>query len=209
MDVSCLLSTPLFLSLRAALSHENKHFPPLCNTIVTKLLFVWDTCTYRGNHTQTGATMGGTNGGGKGWATDPDTGLKVMPTNWKALLDWLLMGAERDPRTQYEWANLNDVHPDSIRRIKRDPRFVKEWDKRAAELNINPERVQSVVDALWARASDGDVKAASLYLQYIDKFTPKRTVVVDDEREVAGLSDGELADELSEQVSHLRLVKGD
>ena len=148
------------------------------------------------------------NGGGKGWKTDPDTGEKVMLKSWTSLLDWLLQGPDRDPRTQYEWAELNGMHEDSIRRIKRDQRFAKEWDRRAAELNIHPERTQSVIDSLHAQAVGGSVQAASLYLQYVEKFTPKRRVVVDDERDASGLSDLELADELEAQVSHLRVVDG-
>lgn len=146
------------------------------------------------------------NGGGKGWAAD-ETGEKTMPSHWQSFLDWLLQGAERTPKTQRDWAIENDIHEDSLRRIKRDHRFIKEWDRRAAELNINPERVQSVIDALWQRAADGDVKASSLYLQYIDKFTPKRRVVVDDERDAAGLTDGELANALEAEVRHLRMVQ--
>ena len=90
------------------------------------------------------------------------------------------------------------------RRWKSDPRFVREWDRRAAELNVHPERTQSVVDALYKQAAQGDVKAASLYLQYIERFTPKRRVVVDDEREASGMSDAELAAELDSLVSGLR-----
>lgn len=144
------------------------------------------------------------NGGGRGWRTDPETGEKVMPDSWKAFLDWKLQGPDRDPKHQYEWAELNGVHEDSVRRWKRDPRFIKEWDRRAAELNIHPERTQSVIDALHQQAVGGSVQAASLYLQYIEKFTPKRRVVVDDEREVAGLSDVELADELAGLVAEFR-----
>ena len=147
------------------------------------------------------------NGGGKGWKVDPDSGEKIMPKSWQNLLDWLLQGPDRDPRTQYEWAAENGVHEDSIRRIKRDQRFAKEWDRRCAELNIHPERTQSVIDSLHAQAVGGSVQAASLYLQYVEKFTPKRRVVVDD-REAAGLSDVELADELEAQVLHLRVVDG-
>ena len=147
------------------------------------------------------------NGGGKGWKADPETGMKVMPDKWKAFLEWLLQGPERVPYTQREWAKQNDIHEDSLRRIKRDPRFVKEWERRAAELNINPERVQSVIDALWQRAADGDVKAASLYLQYIDKFTPKRRVAVTEDRDVASMSDNELADALEATIGTLRLVE--
>ena len=129
-----------------------------------------------------------------------------MPKKWAQLLDWLLQGPDRDPKHQYEWAAENGVHEDSVRRIKRDPRFAKEWDRRVAELNIHPERTQSVIDALHQQAVGGSVQAASLYLQYIEKFTPKRRVLVDDDREASGLSDGELADELLAQVHHLRVV---
>ena len=147
------------------------------------------------------------NGGGRGWVWDEEAGEKIMPDLWHGFLDWLLKGPEREPRTQREWATENDIHEDSLRRIKRDHRFIKEWDRRAAELNINPERVQSVIDSLWQRASDGDVKAANLYLQYIEKFTPKRKVVVDDERDIAGFSDEELASALEAEVIELRMVE--
>ena len=146
-------------------------------------------------------------GGGRGWLWDEETGEKVMPLLWQELLEWFLRGPEREPRTQREWAASHDIHEDSLRRIKRDNRFIKEWDSRAADLNINPERVQSVIDSLWQRASDGDVKAASLYLQYIEKFTPRRRVVVEDERDIAGFSDEELASALEAEVRHLRMVE--
>jgi ribosome-binding protein aMBF1 (putative translation factor) len=74
-------------------------------------------------------------------------------------------------------------------------------------LNIHPERTQSVIDSLHRSAVGGSVQAASVYLQYVEKFTPKRRVIVDD-REASGLSDGELADELEAQVLHLRVVDG-
>jgi hypothetical protein len=147
------------------------------------------------------------NGGGRGWQWDEEAGEQLMPPRWQELLDWLLKGPEREPRTQREWAAENKIHEDSLRRIKRDHRFIKEWDRRAAELNINPERVQSVIDSLWQRASDGDVKAASLYLQYIEKFTPRKKIVVDDERDIAGFSDEQLASALEAEVRHLRMVK--
>ena len=145
------------------------------------------------------------NGGGKGWKTDDESGVKVMPDRWADLLDWLLQGPDRVPSHQYEWAAANGVHEDSIRRMKRDSRFARECDRRAAELNVHPERTQGVIDALHGAAVRGSVQAASLYLQYVEKFTPKRRVVVDDAA-VVDLSDGELADELEAQVRHLRVV---
>ena len=148
------------------------------------------------------------NGGGRGWLTDEETGEKIMPKKWKDLLDWLLQGPDMVPKFQKDWAVENKVSPDSIRRIKRDTRFAKEWDRRAAELNIHPERTHGVIDALHAQAVGGSVQAASLYLQYIEKFTPKRRVVVED-KDAAALSDNELADELLAQVHQLRVVDGE
>jgi len=129
-----------------------------------------------------------------------------MPPLWQDLLEWFLKGPDRDPKTQREWAAEQGCHEDSVRRIKRDVRFAREWDRRAAELNIHPERTQSVIDSLHQQAVGGSVQAASLYLQYVEKFTPKRKVVVD-EREVSGLSNDELVEELEAQVRHLRVVE--
>ena len=47
-----------------------------------------------------------------------------------------------------------------------------------------------------------------MYLQYIEKFTPRRKIVVED-RDAAGMSDDELADELEAQIHHLRVVDGE
>ncbi len=92
------------------------------------------------------------NGGGRGWSTGA-SGEREMPELWAELLEWLLLGSERSPRTQKEWAEGRDIHADSLRRIKRDPRFVREWDRRCAELNIHPERTQSVIDSLFRSAA--------------------------------------------------------
>jgi hypothetical protein len=143
------------------------------------------------------------NGGGRGWATNPDTGEKVMPEQWAEFLDWLLSD-ERVPASARDWCVERGLNERTVRRWKSDSRFVREWDRRAAELNVHPERTQSVVDALYRQAAQGDVKAASLYLQYIERFTPKRRVVVDDERVASGMSDAELATEMEELISGLR-----
>ena len=51
------------------------------------------------------------------------------------------------------------------------------------------------------------MKAASLYLQYIEKFTPRRKLVIDDERDIASFTDEELASALEAEVQYLRLVE--
>ena len=136
----------------------------------------------------------GSNGGGTGWGWDEETGRRVMPERQDKFLEWMLSDP-RLPATQHEWAEENGVHKDSLRRWKRDPKFIAEWEERARQKNISVDRVQSVVDALYNQATSGDVKAAQLYLQYIDRFTPKMKVVNED-ASTKGLSDAELLAEL-------------
>jgi hypothetical protein len=47
-----------------------------------------------------------------------------------------------------------------------------------------------------------------LYLQYVDKFTPKRRIVVDDERDALSLSDGDLVAEIEAELAALRVPDG-
>jgi len=133
------------------------------------------------------------NGGGRGVRT-LESGERVLPELWSEFIEWLV-DPMRVPSTQQQWAALHGVNPDSVTRWKRNPDFVREWEAAARQLNVGVERTQAVVNALFGAATSGDTKAASLYLQYIDKFTPKQRLVVED-AEVAGLSDGELLAEL-------------
>lgn len=136
----------------------------------------------------------GSNGGGKGWNWDNQTNSWSMPPQQSEFLDWLLSDP-KDPASRTVWCEQHGVHPDTPKRWKRDKRFNEEWERRAREKNISVDRVQSVVDSLHNAAINGDVKAASLYLQYIDRFTPKRVVKVEDS-ETKGLSDDDLLAEL-------------
>jgi hypothetical protein len=117
-----------------------------------------------------------------------------MPELQSKFLDWLLSDP-RDPATRSAWADEHGVHPDTPKRWKRDKRFQEEWERRAREKNISVDRVQSVVDSLHRAAVNGDVKAANLYLQYIDRFTPKRIVRTED-ADTKSLSDDDLLAEL-------------
>jgi dGTP triphosphohydrolase len=106
-----------------------------------------------------------------------------------------LLSDPKDPATKNAWCELNEIHADTPKRWKRDKRFNEEWESRAREKNISVDRVQSVVDSLFNAATNGDVKAASLYLQYIDRFTPKR-IIRSEDAETKGLSDEDLLAEL-------------
>lgn len=136
----------------------------------------------------------GSNGGGKGWDWDNQTNTWKMPEIQSKFLDWLLSDP-REPATRAAWCDDNNVHYDTPKRWKRDRRFNEEWERRAREKNISVDRVQSVVDSLHRAAINGDTKAASLYLQYIDRFTPKQIIRTED-AETKSLSDQDLLLEL-------------
>lgn len=97
--------------------------------------------------------------------------------------------------TQIEWATTHGVSRDTVSRWKREPLFVDAWNARLKELNVHPVRIQRVLDAIWQKAVDGDSKAASLYLQYVEKFTPQQKVIVRD-KTISEMSDNELAESL-------------
>jgi hypothetical protein len=117
------------------------------------------------------------------WGVD-DKGMPVMPSAVAEFMDWLL-SFPRVPATFKEYAEQHDVHERTLRSWKADPRFVKEWEARASELNVGIERVQAVMDNLFAIASTrqdaAGVAAANQYLQMVDKYTPKKITIVQDE----------------------------
>ena len=116
----------------------------------------------------------------------PLTALQLEYVEW--LCDPERQGSKK------EWARAHGIAESTVFRWQNDRSFKATYEQRLAELNVSPDRIQAVVDALWAAASRGDTKAASLYLQYVDRLQPKR-VVIEDAR-VTGLSDEELREEL-------------
>lgn len=124
------------------------------------------------------------------------TGERVMPELQEKFLDWLLTDP-RMPSSQRQWALENGVNERTVKRWKADPKFIAAWEAKARDKNISVDRVQNVVDSLYASAVAGDVKAQSLYLQYVDRFVPKKAIVHED-RATQSLSDDELESELRE-----------
>lgn len=106
-------------------------------------------------------------------------------------IEWLL-----DPErkgSQNEWAREHGVSPSTLSNWKsRDSIFKEAWERRAAELNINPERVQKLVDTLFKKGADGDVKAIELYLRFTEKYTPKVDLGKPSETSLSEMSDAEL-----------------
>lgn len=108
-----------------------------------------------------------------------------------AFIDWQVDPAPKSVKgSQAQWCKTHGVQESSVRRWKRDPRFKDALQSRLDELNISPDRIQEVVDAMFQQATEGNTKAAELYLRFVERLQPPRVVV---EKAAAELSDEELA----------------
>ena len=137
-------------------------------------------------------------GGIYAWGKD-DQGNDVMPELQADFLDWLLSDI-RVPSSQALWAEEHGVNEKTVGRWKRDERFRKAWDRAAAEKNVGTERVQDVIEVIYKAAVGGDIKAAEMYMRYVDRILPPTKVerVADD---LEAMSDEELAALAAEMAS--------
>lgn len=104
--------------------------------------------------------------------------------------------------SQAAFAEEHGMNKHVLTAWKKSRFFMEEWEKRAKKLNGGVERTQRVMDALYdAAVHKGDTKAASLWLQAVERFTPTRKVI-EESSKVEDLSDEELA------ASMARLLKG-
>jgi hypothetical protein len=125
-------------------------------------------------------------------------------------IEWLVTPSpERIPRTQGDFAKQVGVDPTTLRRWEKKPAFKKEWDSRVNEIQGSPERTQRLLDALYAKALDGDNRAAQLYLQATNRLAPPTVTV--QATSASELSDGDLDKLLvsiaeREQSKRLRVI---
>lgn len=107
--------------------------------------------------------------------------------------------------SENQWCVENDVPVRTKTSWKKHRLFREEWEKRSYEVYGGPEKVNAIVEAVYQSATKGDMKAAQLYLQYVDKFTPKKEIVTE-AKSLKDMTDEELA-ELGENVIALRQAK--
>lgn len=137
------------------------------------------------------------------WRYDTERKEWIVPLRQARYIEWVLTPkAERKPRTLAEFARLNGFNPETVYRWKRDQRFKDALKKAAENVNYSTERIQDVIDAMWERACNGDVKAAALYLQYVQALTPTQKLVIQDES-LANKSDEELKAMLAAAMDEL------
>lgn len=118
-------------------------------------------------------------------------------------MEWLCTPPDlRVPGTQREWATANIVSPTTLTEWKKDTEFRRAWDMRLTELQIDPEKIDQVMSALFAKAVAGSEKAIQMYLQVVREFRPPPELEQADEGPGLGeLSDDDLKAMIAEAAS--------
>lgn len=126
-----------------------------------------------------------------------------------AFLDYLT-----DPRTAAEkgtqaaWAEAHGIVQQTASNWKKEPMFRRAWEARLHDMNIRPDRIQTVIDEVYGIIQGGTpadkIKAATLYLQYVNRLSPNKLPAKDEpEKPLEEMTDEELAD-LANNVVSLR-----
>jgi len=117
----------------------------------------------------------------------------VLTTRQESYLDWLCTApAEREPSSKRRYADAHGTTTQTLRNWEKNQVFRDEWRRRVDLVQGSPEKTHSLLESLYAKAMDGDMKAADLYLRATNRMSPQ-PIKVETSRAVAELSDEELA----------------
>lgn len=113
-----------------------------------------------------------------------------LTSNQLAFLEWMVDPSPKSVKgSQAQWCRDHGLDESNPRIWKRQPKFQEALRARLDELNVSPDRIQEVVDAMFKQATEGNTKAAELYLRFVERLQPPRVVV---EKSASDLSDEEL-----------------
>lgn len=120
---------------------------------------------------------------------------------------WVTPDEEKDPRWPAWWAEQHGLNPETCRRWRKTDWWDVALRKRLAELNVSPDRVQKVIDALFESATDvtskQHVQAARVLLEYTQQLMPVQPVLPAD-RTTDQLSDAEIDELLAVELAKTR-----
>lgn len=97
-----------------------------------------------------------------------------------------------DPTSKEAFAKKIGVSQTTLRNWEAKEWFKEEWRKRVTALAGAPERTQRLLDSLFDKALNGDMKAAALYLQSTGQMAPAKLEVATTEKSSRELTDEEL-----------------
>ena len=143
-------------------------------------------------------TVARSNAARRGWGK---TAQWELTPDQEAFLDFLV-DPDPDKGSMRAWAERHDVAYTTVANWKKNAKFRDAWDDKLRELNISPERTQTLIDTLYEQGTKGDVKAIELYMKMIDRIKPPTVVV---QKSASDLTDEELAAALQ---SRLQLIQG-
>jgi hypothetical protein len=116
----------------------------------------------------------------------------TLSSTQQQYVEWLCTApSERQPATKKAMAVHLGVDITTLRRWEKKDVFRQSWKDSVDEVQGSPERTQRLLDTLYSKGLDGDVKSAQLYLQATNRMAPP-TVTVQSNKKAAELSDDEL-----------------
>lgn len=107
-------------------------------------------------------------------------------------LEWLLLPEPaRVPSSKRQWAEQHDVHFNTPINWEKNKVFQERWKEGIDGMAQSPERTQRLLDSLFQKGLDGDVRAAQLYLTATGQMPQNQTLNIKHES-AKSLSDDEL-----------------
>lgn len=120
------------------------------------------------------------------------------PAHVVEYVEWLVLpeSLRGDIKTKADWAREKGFNRKTLNDWENDDRVRWLIRDRADALNMSPERIQEAMNALYRKATSGDVQALKLYLDHVDKIMPREKAA---EAGFEDMSDEDLA-ELAKEV---------
>ena len=87
-----------------------------------------------------------------------------IPEYVQRYVDWLVMPRWERPKelsSEKAWAVANGFSTGSLSSWKKDARVKAAIQRRCDELNLSPDRIQDVMNAIFRAATEGGMKAAT------------------------------------------------
>lgn len=121
----------------------------------------------------------------------------VLPDDVQEFAHWLCTPKwEREQKSISQWAEAHGYNKTTCYRWRKDERFQRFLRKVAEDYNLGTERIQDVINSVFEKASNGDMQAARLYLEHVNKLRPPTVVV--EHKGISEMSQEELDAELKE-----------